>query len=517
MRECRSCRRETRSGGLTSVNGLSCHRRNLKQVSQFRNAGLAGLSNGRKAGSSSDRQHGVGAIGYRHAQMDMNHTSEPDVSEGDVNLTAARAGFVSGRSQGARALLARDEAVFARQSLSTPCMSALISARGSTIAELDGSEILDFHGNSVHQVGHGHPRVIEAIKTQLDRLPFCPRRYTNETAVRLAERLGDLTNGELSKVLLAPGGSLAMGMAMKIARVATGRFKTLSMWGAFHGAGLDTISIGGEAVFRRGMGPLLSGCEHVRPCQPSCCGCRGPDLECARAVEDVLAHEPDIGAVIAEPIRCTTVEAPPVEYWRRVRAACDRHGVLLVFDEIPTCLGRTGRMFAFEHFGVMPDIVVIGKGLGGGVIPQAAVLVRPSLDVAAHTALGHYTHEKSPVGCAAALATLDVIRDEGLVERSEHMGARWRGELERVLGQTGLVSQVRGMGMLVGVELRDPSGEVATRLLAEKVLYGSLDRGLSFKVSAGRVLTLTPPLNVSEAHLTQATAILTDVVMRERR
>jgi 4-aminobutyrate aminotransferase len=131
--------------------------------------------------------------------------------------------------------------------------------------------------------------------------------------------------------------------------------------------------------------------------------------------------------------------------------------------------------------------------------------------------LGHYTHEKSPVGCAAALATLDVIRDEGLVERSEQIGARWRGDLERSLRQSGLVSQVRGIGMLVGVELRDPSGEVATRLLAERVLYGSLDRGLSFKVSAGRVLTLTPPLNVTEAHLTQATAILVDVLTREHR
>jgi 4-aminobutyrate aminotransferase len=434
------------------------------------------------------------------------------VTEGDVNRTLDREEFLSRHlDAGARALLERDSASFLHQSLSTPCLNALVSARGSVLTDVAGRQILDFHGNSVHQLGHAHPRVVEAVKRQLDEMAFCPRRFTNEPAVACAERLAELTGGRLSKVLLAPGGSLAIGMAMKLARIATGRHKTLSMWGAFHGAGLDAISIGGESVFREHVGPLLPGCEHVMPCRPSRCGagCSGGGLVCASALEAVLEQEPDIGAVIAEPVRCTTVDIPHAEYWKRVRAACDRHGVLLVFDEIPTGLGRTGRMFSYEHFGVEPDILVLGKGLGGGVIAQAAVLARPELDVAGFTALGHYTHEKSPLGAAAALATLDVLRDEGLVERSWSRGNRWRQELGERLGPTGLVGEIRGLGMLIGVEMRSPTGsERESAALASRVLYLCMERGLSLKVSDGRVLTLVPPLNVSEEELGRATGIL---------
>ncbi len=439
-----------------------------------------------------------------------------DVSEGDVNLSEARRVYAASHNRATRDLLDRDAAAYLHQSLSTPCMNALSSANGSVLTDLAGRRLLDFHGNSVHQVGHGHPRVVDAVVRQLRTLPFCPRRYTNEPAVRLAERLADLTGRRLSKVLLAPGGSLAIGIAMKLARVATGRFKFVSMWGSFHGASLDAISIGGEAVFRSGLGPLLPGCEHATPCVPSDCslGCGGRcDARCAGGVEEVLEREGDVAAVVIEPVRCTTIDVPPAEYLRRIRAACDRHGALLIFDEIPTCLGRTGRMFSYEHFGVEPDILVIGKGLGGGVFPQAAVLARSDLDVASRTALGHYTHEKSPVGAAAALATLDVIRDEGLVERSDRQGRRWREALRDALSNSGVLKDVRGLGLLVGVEL-SAGARCATARLCERVMYASLEAGLSFKVSDGRVLTLTPPLNVSEDELGRATAVLESAVRR---
>ena len=137
-------------------------------------------------------------------------------------------------------------------------------------------------------------------------------------------------------------------------------------------------------------------------------------------------------AVIAEPVRWTTLEMPPADFWPRVRASCDRHGALLIFDEIPSCLGRTGTMFACEQVGCVPDMLVLGKGLGGGVFPMAALIAREDLDVAADRALGHYTHEKSSVGCAAALATLDVIRDEGLLERSRELGVCGLERLRRM-------------------------------------------------------------------------------------
>lgn len=449
----------------------------------------------------------------------MSSPTPHDVSEGDSNLSPARARFSREVvSPGADDLLRRDSAVYLHQSLSTPCLNVLKSASGSELVDAGGRRLLDFHGNSVHQVGHGHPRVVEAVKRQLDELPFCPRRYTNGPAVRLAERLGELTEGRLSKVLLAPGGTLAVGIAMKLARLATGRFKFLSMWGSFHGASLDAISVGGESLFRTGLGPLLPGCGLVPACVPSACSlaCGGVcRAACASQLEEAFAREGDVAAVIAEPVRCTTVDVPPAEYWQRVRRACDRHGALLIFDEIPTGLGRTGRMFAYEHFGVLPDILVLGKGLGGGVFPQAAVLARPELDVGARTALGHYTHEKSPVGAAAALATLDVVRDEGLVERSRVLGAAWRRELAESLGPTGVVREVRGLGLLVGVELAtaDPAER---QPLTDRVLYAALERGLNFKASDGRVLTLTPPLTATREQLGCATRILAESLEASR-
>jgi 4-aminobutyrate aminotransferase len=313
------------------------------------------------------------------------------------------------------ALLDADTGRFLRQSLSTPCFNALRSCDGIWLEDIEGRRIMDFHGNNVHQVGYRHPHVIAAVKNQLDTLPFSPRRFTNEAAVELAEKLTALAGEPLGKVLFAPGGTLAIGMALKLARVATGRHKTLSLWDSFHGASLDAISIGGEAIFRKNIGPLLPGTEHAPPCDPAACrfGCGGTcDARCADYLDYVLGKEEDIGAVIIETIRCTDVQIPPPAYYKIVRDACDRHGALLILDEIPICLGRTGRMFAFEHYGIVPDMVVLGKGLGGAVFPMAALIARSDLDVAADRALGHYTHEKSSVGAAAAIATLEVIERE---------------------------------------------------------------------------------------------------------
>jgi 4-aminobutyrate aminotransferase len=317
----------------------------------------------------------------------------------------------------------------------------------------------------------------------------------------------------LSKVLFAPGGTLAIGMALKLARLATGRHKTLSLWDSFHGASLDAISIGGEAIFRKGMGPLLPGTEHAPPCDPAACnfGCGGTcNARCAEYIDYVLGKEEDIGALIIETVRSTDVQIPPPEYYRIVRDACDRHGALLILDEIPICLGRTGRMFAFEHYGIVPDMVVLGKGLGGAVFPMAALIARRDLDIAPDRALGHYTHEKSPVGAAAALATLEVIENERLLDRSRDLGAHALDRLRAMKARHPLVTDVRGIGLLLGVELARDG--VPARHEAEQVMYECLARGLSFKVGQGNVLTLTPPLVIARADLDAALAILDDAL-----
>ena len=435
-------------------------------------------------------------------------------AEGDLNLSPRRARWqAQALDAETRALLDDDARYFLHQALSTPCLNAMRACEGAWIEDLQGRRYLDFHGNYVHQVGFANPAVVAAIKAQLDELPFCTRRYTNRTAVALARRLAALAPGDLNKVLFCPGGTGAIGMALKLARAATGRHKTVSMWESFHGASLDAISIGGERIFREGAGPLLPGTEHVPPpdayrCVWDCHARGGCDLKCAAYIEYVLEREGDVAAVVAETVRATPL-VPHPDFWRAVRRACDRHGTLLILDEIPTALGRTGTMFACEQFGVVPDMLVIGKGLGGGVLPLAALIARDGLDVAADRALGHYTHEKNPVACAAALATLDYIEEHGLAARAREMGGYMRERLAAMQARRRLIGDVRGLGLLIGVELvTDRAARTPAPDAADAVLYEALSRGLSFKLTMGNVITLVPPLTVTREEVDRALEIL---------
>jgi len=434
----------------------------------------------------------------------------PERAEGDVNLSPRRQQWAGQHlDDTTRAILDEDADLFLHQSLSTPCLNALQGSAGIYLEDTQGRRIMDFHGNSVHQVGHGHPRVVEAIKAQLDVLPFCPRRYTNQVAIELARRLAELAPGDLGKLLFAPGGTSAIGMALKLARYATGRHKTISMWDSFHGASLDAISIGGEALFRKDVGPLLPGTEHIPPPTRGKCLFNCTDEShsgCIEYLDYVLGMQGDVAALIAEPMRWTTVELPPPGYWQAVRKICDRHGVLLIFDEIPSALGRTGRMFVCEHFEVEPDMLVIGKGLGGGIFPMAALIVQRSLDIVGDRALGHYTHEKSSVGCAAALATLDCLVEENLIEASAELGGHALQRLEAMQARHPIIHEVRGLGLHLGIELRR-DGEPANDE-ADTVLYHSLSQGLSYKVGGGCVLTLCPPMTISREELDRALDIV---------
>lgn len=434
-------------------------------------------------------------------------------TEGDANLSPERRLWSQDHIDDAtRQLLEEDERYFFRQSLSTPCMNALAGSGSSHLVDLQGRRILDFHGNSVHQVGYGHPRVVAAVKTAIDELPFSPRRYTNRHAVGLARRLSELAPMANAKVLFAPSGAAAISMALKLARYATGRHKTVSMWDAFHGANLDSIGVGGEALFRANVGPLMPGTEHVPP--PGMAarffGNDGHAHErLADYIDYVLEVQGDVAAVLAEPMRWTTVEPAPEGFWPRVRASCDRHGALLIFDEIPSCLARTGSMFLCEQVGAVPDILVIGKGLGGGIMPMAAMIGRGDLDIAANVALGHYTHEKSSVGCAAALATLDVIEEEALIARARRLGQSGLEHLRGKLGTHPAVREVRGAGLYFGIEIQAFDG-IPASTRADRILYACLSENLSFKTGGGNVLTLCPPLTIAENDLSHAL----DIVVR---
>jgi len=436
-------------------------------------------------------------------------------TEGESNTSDARREWADqSTGQKSAPLLERDAKAFLHQSLSSPCVSTIAKAEGIWIEDLDGKRYMDFHGNSVHHIGYGHPKLVAAIKAQLDDLPFAPRRFTNEPAVALAEKLAAIAPGDLNKVLFTTGGSDANEVALKIARAATGRFKTISFWDAFHGAGFGAASVGGEATFRSHIaGPLLPGAEHVAPF--ACYRCpynhAGPDvcgLACAEMVKYVLEREGDVAAVIAEPMRAVPY-VPPPGFWQSVREACNAHGALLIMDEIPTGLGKTGKFFAFEHDDFIPDIAVLGKALGGGILPIAACIADEKLDVCGDFAIGHYTHEKNPVTARAALTTLEIIEEEGLVERAAELGAYALERLESFAQNCAIIGDVRGRGLMFGVEIvSDKVQKTAAPDLAEIIYYKCLDKGLSFKISQGCVLTLSPPLTIARKDLDAALTIV---------
>jgi len=449
----------------------------------------------------------------------------PEQSEGETNFSERRLAW-SKEHHGdkTRELVERDARAFMHQSVSSPCLSAIKKAEGIWVEDQDGRRYMDFHGNNVHHIGYGHPRLKAAITAQMDELPFAPRRFTCDPAVELAEKLAAISPGNLSKVLYATGGSDAIEMAMKVARAATGRHKTLSFWDSFHGAGFGASSIGGEQLFRSGpTGPLLPGTSHV----PAFDAYRNPfgidhthdnpkDIEVGNIVANLVRHtlerEGDIGAVIAEPNRAVPY-IPPKGFWKQVRQACNDHGALLIFDEIPTGLGKTGKMFACDHDEVEPDILVMGKSLGGGILPISAMLCQPELDILGEYAIGHYTHEKNPVTTRAALTTIEIIEDEGLVENAATVGAWALERLHDMMDRHNLIGDVRGRGFLFGIELvKDRQTKEHANDEAEEVLYRSLDEGLSFKISMGSVLTFYPSLITSQSQVEAALDIVENAI-----
>ena len=438
--------------------------------------------------------------------------------EGDINISEKRIKWQKENlNEETFNVLKEDEKYFLKQSLSTPCLNVLKGAYGPYIEDLQGKKYLDFHGNNVHQVGFANKFVIDAVKRQLDELSFCTRRYTNRTVVEFAKKLSGLAPGNLNKVLFAPGGAEAVSMAIKLARVYTKRHKIISMWDSFHGATLDTISVGGEAVFRQDIGPLMTGVEHVPP----------PDsyrrfmdigkpeeweILWAKYIEYILEKEGDVAAVLSEPVRSTPY-VPSKQYWRIIRDACDRYGALLIFDEIPHALGRTGRWFTCQNYDVTPDILCVGKGLGGGIFPIAGIIADEKLDVAGRTALGHFTHEKSPVGAAAGLATIKYIEENNLLEHVRNLGKLALKEMNRMLEKHRLIGSVRGIGLLLGIEIVKGMKSMEPGLdEAEEIMYRCLSKGLSFKLTMGNILTLTPALVITEEQLMTAFKIIDESI-----
>jgi adenosylmethionine-8-amino-7-oxononanoate aminotransferase len=406
-------------------------------------------------------------------------------------------------------------------------------AEGVYYWDIAGKRYLDgISGIYVVSVGHGNQRVIEAIRAQLDTLTFSPPMHgTNPVAVQLANLLAELAPGDLSAVKFQCGGAEVTEAAIKLARQYhklsgnPGKYKIISRYQSWHGSTLGSLSASGLKSRRTVNEPLAPGFLHVFP--PTCYRCPFGksyptcDITCASLIGDVIEMEdPDtVAAVIVEPIGHTGgIIDPPPEYLPMLRDLCDRHGVLLIFDEIITGIGRTGHMFAAETFGVTPDVLCLGKGLGGGYAPISAMICRRTIADAFWGPIeenpgfveGH-TFEGNPVSCAAALAVLREIIEGDLLTNARQQGARLRTGLEALAEKYSVIGDVRGKGLFQGIELvRDR----ATRerfptesAIGVRVGQRALSNGLLCRFDP-HWLALGPPLVTTAEQIDEMLAIL---------
>ena len=452
----------------------------------------------------------------------QNHASKRDKrferEQGDINTTENRRKYWERNlSSQAKKWFDEDTKYFLHQSLSTPVLNVLAKVEGIYLEDLEGNKYIDMHGNGVHNAGFNNPEIVEAVKNQLDEgLSFCPRRYTNIPAVRLAKKLADITPEGLCRSLFCPGGSEAIEMALMLAKQVTGNFKTISFWDSFHGAGLGAASVGGEEHFSGGAGPMVPGAIRVE--FPNYY--RNPwgfkteadvDAECLRQIELVLQREPELAAIIGEPISATPV-VPSQSYWEGVKRLCDQYGALLIFDEIIEGFGRTGKMFACEHF-ITPDILVMGKSLGGGLLPFAGIVTHEKYNVCQHRSIGHYTHEKNALCSAAALAEIEYIQKNKLHEHAAQLGTYTLQRLNELKDKHPLVGNVAGLGLHIGLDLVTDSRTKERAVdAAEIIMYKCMEKGLAFKTIEGNVITLRPALIITHNEMDRAIDILDEAI-----
>ena len=437
--------------------------------------------------------------------------------QGDNNSTKNRKIYNQNLDSETRSWIEEDSKYFLHQALSTPVMNVLSKTEGPYIYDLNGKKYLDLHGNGVHNAGFNNPQVVAAVKAQLDiGLAFTPRRYTNLPAINLAKKLTEITPEGLDRVLFCPGGSEAIEMAVMLAKQITGKWKTISYWDSYHGTGFQASSIGGEEHFTVGNGPMVPGAFHVE--FPNYY--RNPwgytdqqaiDQEYLRQIRNVLKHNPDIAAIIAEPISATPV-VPSREYWLEIKHLCEQHDIFLIFDEIIEGLGRTGKMFASEHF-VTPDVLVLGKSLGGGVVPFAGIVTKDKYNTLINRSIGHFTHEKNPLCSAAGLAEIEYIEENNLVANAETLGEYLLNRLRELQEIYPLIGNIAGKGFHIGVDLvKNRESKERAIEEAEQIMYHCLEEGVAFKIIEGNIITMRPSLVITKDDCDLIVEALTDAL-----
>ncbi|MBX6378197.1 MAG: acetylornithine transaminase [Clostridia bacterium] len=370
---------------------------------------------------------------------------------------------------------------------------AIVRGRGARVWDAEGRAYLDFvAGISVHNVGHCHPRVVQAVCEQAAELCHASNLYHTGPQVELAEALCRLAFP--ARVFFCQSGAEANEAAIKLARKwawrrgEPGRYKIVSFHNGFHGRTLGALAATGTPRYQEGFGPMPEGFQQV-PYN---------DLEAAaRVIDDRTA------AVLVEAVQGEGGVIPAAPgFLEGLRGLCDRAGALLILDEIQTGIGRTGQMWAYQHAGIQPDVMTLAKALGGG-LPLGAVLARAEVAEALQPGDHGTTFGGNPVSCRAACAVLDVLEEEGLVERAARMGELLRGRLEDLRRRHPAVQEVRGRGLMIGIQVALP---------ARNVVAAAQERGLLANFTSSDVIRLLPPLVIGEKEVEEAVAILDEAL-----
>jgi adenosylmethionine-8-amino-7-oxononanoate aminotransferase len=425
--------------------------------------------------------------------------------------------------------------IFVRDQMAEWSKHPLIMARADGIYywDVNGKRYLDaLSGIYVASVGHNNRRIIDAVRRQLDTLTFSPPMHgTNPLAIQLANLLAKLAPGDLSAVKFQCGGAEVTEAAIKLARQyhkltgSPGKYKIIARYQSWHGSTMASLSASGLKSRKTVNEPLAPGFLHVFP--PTCYRCpfgkTYPDcgITCASLINDVIDMEDPatVAAIMVEPIGHTGgIIDPPQEYLPMLREYCDRHNVLLIFDEIITGIGRTGQMFAAQTFGVTPDVLCVGKGLAGGYAPLSAMICQRSIAHAFWGPLSQnpgfvegHTFEGNPISCAAGIAVLQEILERDLCANARKQGERLRSHFENMARKHGVIGDIRGKGLFLGIEfVRDrDTKERFPNDLAFGVQVGrrALDNGLLCRFDP-HWIAFGPPLVSSSEQIDEMAAIL---------
>jgi len=369
---------------------------------------------------------------------------------------------------------------------------SIVRGKGSVVWDSDGKEYVDFMtGIGVALIGHSNDLVVQAIKEQADQLITCHGTFYNDARAGFMERLVRAAPKGLSKALLTNSGTESVEAAIKLARRHTARKRIVSMKGAFHGKTYGSLSATWNKKYREPFGPLLEGFDFAE---------YGDPASLSQLVGD------DTAAVLAEPVQGESgVIIPPPDYFKQVREICDRKGALLILDEIQTGLGRTGRMWASEHWGVVPDIMTVSKGLGGGVPIGAAVAtdeVAGSLKGGEHTS----TFAGNPLSCAAGSAALDFIIQDDLPRQAREKGEKMKAGLSKIASEHRLAKEVRGLGLMLAMQMRV---DIHSQLLSAE------DKGIIFAYSGRDTFRFLPALVIQENQISKGLEVLERVIGEE--